>query len=103
MLEIAKHAKADLFKEILVAVEIFAVEKNIVLRSYNSELLILPEHVETLYKLKKPKEFSEYFLSSALLNRSARKLFLSWVRKDKTIWPRMFELIQKREEENKDT
>jgi hypothetical protein len=76
-----------------MVVEIFAVEKNIVLRSYNSELLILPEHVEKLNKLKKPKEFSEYFLQSALLNRSARKLFSSWLRKDKTIWPRIFDII----------
>ena len=60
------------------------------LRARNSELVILTEHVSALQKIDKVEEFHTYFLSEALLNRPARKLFQAWLRKDVTLWNRIF-------------
>ena len=65
----------------------------VVLRARSSELLILPQHVKELKNIQEPKKFSTYFNSTALINRPARKLFESWLRKDKTIWPRLYKVI----------
>ena len=66
---------------------------SIVLRARSSELLILPQYVRDLKKLENPKEFSEYFLGNALVNRPARKLFTAWLRKDATVWPRLYKTV----------
>ena len=66
---------------------------SVVLRARNSELLILPQYVFNLKKLNNPKEFSEYFLNHALVNRPARKLFTAWLRKDSTVWPRLYKTV----------
>ena len=60
------------------------------LRARNSELVILTEHVSELQKIDKVDDFHTYFLSEALLNRPARKLFQAWLRKDLTLWDRIF-------------
>ena len=75
------------------AVEIITNQGSVVLRARNSELLILPHHTKSLKKLIAPKKFSDYFLREALVNRSARKLFEAWLRKDQTIWPRIYKTI----------
>lgn len=76
-------------------VEITCVEKkSIVLQARASELLILPQHVLALGESKSPKEFSEYFMAEALVNRSARKLFQAWLRKDRNLWQRLYRTIR---------
>jgi hypothetical protein len=78
-----------------VEVEITCVEKkSIVLQARASELLILPQHVLALGESKSPKDFSEYFMNEALVNRSARKLFQAWLRKDRTLWQRLYRTIR---------
>ena len=74
-------------------VEILFHQDMVVLRARQSELLILPVHVRALKELKGPKEFSNYFMTEALINRPARKLFESWLRKDQGVWPRLFDVI----------
>ena len=74
-------------------VEIVHNEGAVVLRARASELLILPFHVKELQGLKKPQGFAEYFKSQALVNRPARKLFEAWLRKDGTLWPRLFKTV----------
>ncbi len=78
------------------AVELFIHENIAILRARGSELLILPQHVEALRQLTDPKEFSEYFLASALVNRPARKLYLAWLRKDTSLWTRLFKLLHEK-------
>ncbi len=66
----------------------------LVLRARGSELLILSHHVSSLKKKTVPKDFTSYFINEALLNRPARKLFEAWLRKDDTLWRRMYHSIQ---------
>ena len=56
-------------------VEIIPIQGSLVLRARGSELLILPSYVAELKNRVEPKEFASYFLSAALINRPARKLF----------------------------
>lgn len=79
----------------MLPVEILPVQETIVLRARGSELLILPHHVKELKGMTKPKDFSEYFRAEALVNRPARKLFEAWLRKDGTLWPRLYQTIHK--------
>lgn len=80
----------------MLPVEIVPVDgSTLVLRARGSELLILPQHIGELKSAKNPKEFTNYFLTNALLNRPARKLFEAWLRKDKTLWQRIYRTIQK--------
>lgn len=79
----------------MLPVEIIAVQETIVLRARGSELLILPIHVKELKALSKPRDFSQYFRSEALVNRPARKLFEAWLRKDDTLWPRLYQAVHK--------
>jgi hypothetical protein len=69
------------------------IEKNLVLQARGSELVILDEHVAVLKGLKKSKEFIEYFRHTALVNRPARKLFEAWLRKDGSLWKRIYESV----------
>lgn len=43
---------------------------------------ILPEDATQLRTMKGSSEFTEYFRSTALKNREARRVFQSWERKD---------------------
>jgi len=79
----------------VLPVEILPVQETIVLRARGSELLILPHHVKKLKGLTKPRDFSQYFRGEALVNRPARKLFEAWLRKDHTLWPRLYQAVHK--------
>ena len=84
----------------MLPVEIMPVPGGtLVLRARGSELLILPHHVTQLKNKKVPKDFTGYFLDEALLNRPARKLFEAWLRKDGSLWRRMYQCIQNDMEE----
>jgi len=76
-------------------VEVMQYQGAVLLRARGSELIILPNHVHELQNAKEPKAFAQYFLSEALVNRPARKLFDSWLRKDSELWKRIFHLIHK--------
>lgn len=77
----------------MLPVEILPVNESVVLRARGSELLILPGHVKELKGLKTPTDFTRYFMGEALINRPARKLFEAWLRKDNTLWPRLYKTI----------
>jgi len=79
----------------VLPVEILPVQETIVLRARGSELLILPHHVKKLKGFVKPRDFSQYFRAEALVNRPARKLFEAWLRKDHTLWPRLYQTVHK--------
>ena len=75
------------------AVELYAIQNSLILRARGVELLILPVHVEALKGLKESKAFAEYFLQTAMVNRSARKLYEAWLKKDSTLWRRIYHSI----------
>lgn len=79
----------------MLPVEILPVQESLVLRARGSELLILPHHVKSLKGLTKSREFSQYFRDEALVNRPARKLFEAWLRKDHSLWQRIYTTIHK--------
>ncbi len=76
-------------------VEIHFVQGAVILRERHAELLILPRYIETLQTLKQAQAFGDYFTKEALVNRPARKLFLAWVRKDPTLWNRLYSTVHK--------
>ena len=80
-------------------VEILPVQGTIILRARGSELLILAQHVQALKKIGQPQEFVTYFNKMALINRPARKLFQAWLRKDKSLWRRIYDTVKTIEEE----
>ncbi len=79
----------------VLPVELLPVQETLVLRARGSELLILPSHIRELKNLSKAKDFSQYFRAEALLNRPARKLFEAWLRKDQTLWTRLYRVVHK--------
>lgn len=77
----------------MLEVDIIPLQDTLVLRARGSELLILGPHVHELKSRKSPQDFSTYFMSKALINRPARKLFEAWLRKDRSLWPRIYKTI----------
>lgn len=84
------------------AVELYPIQNALVLRARGTELLVLPGHVEELKKLKDTKDFANYFIQKAMVNRSARKLFEAWLRKDNTLWRRIYHSVMHDFEETAD-
>ena len=78
----------------MASIQIVAVEEAVVLKDRSSELLILPDHVVFLKSFSKSKDFAKYFLEEALMNRSARKLYEAWLRKDKGLWRNLYEVVR---------
>ena len=83
-------------------VELYPIQNSLILRARGVELLVLSHHVQALKDKKETKEFSEYFLQKAMVNRSARKLFEAWLRKDTTLWRRIYHSVMHDFEENKE-
>ncbi len=79
----------------MAPVEIFHMNGSVILRARNSELLIIAHHVQELRNLKASADFASYFLKDALVNRPARKLFEAWLKKDRTLWPRLYNVVQR--------
>ena len=79
----------------MLPVELIPIQGTLVLRARGSELLILPQHIRELKSLVQAKDFTDYFLQSALINRPARKLFEAWLRKDTSLWKRIYTMVQK--------
>jgi len=75
------------------AVELYAIQNSLILRARGVELLVLPVHVEALKVLKDSKAFAEYFLQTAMVNRAARKLYEAWLKKDSTLWRRVYHSV----------
>lgn len=78
----------------MLPVEIYPIQDAMVLRARGSELLILANHVAALKNLKSAGDFAKYFLDEALVNRPARKLFEAWLRKDGSLWSRIYKTVQ---------
>ncbi len=74
-------------------VELYPIQNSLVLRARGVELLILPNHINELKARKDTKEFAEYFLKKAMVNRSARKLFEAWLKKDTSLWRRIYHSV----------
>ena len=75
-------------------IQIVPIEDAVVLKDRSSELLILPDHVIFLKSFSKSKDFAKYFLDQALMNRSARKLYEAWLRRDSNLWRKLYETIR---------
>lgn len=84
-------------------VELYPIQNSLILRARGVELLVLSNHVAELKELKDTKQFAEYFLQRAMVNRSARKLFEAWLKKDTTLWRRIYHSVMHDFEENAET
>ncbi len=86
----------------MTTVEVYYAQGAVVLRSKGAELLILPQYITHLQSLKDPKSFTDYFKMEALVNRPARKLFLSWERKDPSLWKRIYSIVHNNSERSEE-
>ena len=77
----------------MTPVEIIPMQGALVLRARGAELLILPAYVAELKQLKNTKDFAQFFMQQALINRPARKLYEAWLRKDKSLWQRIYKTV----------
>ena len=75
------------------AVEIYPIQNNLILRARGVELLVMPVHIDALKEKKDTKAFAEYFLQTAMVNRAARKLYEAWLKKDPTLWKRVYHSV----------
>ena len=64
---------------------------NLVLRRGQSSLVITPEHVQTLRTQESREGFNEFWRSTALQNREARRVFQAWERKDTQLLDKIFQ------------
>ena len=76
-----------------MATKLANAQGHVILQNGHTELLILDQYVSELKKLEEKKDFAEYFRSTALVNRNARRLFDSWIRKEPKLWSRLFEYV----------
>lgn len=83
-------------------VELYPIQNSLILRAGGTELLVLSHHVAELKVRKDTKEFAAYFLQKAMVNRSARKLFEAWLKKDSTLWRRIYHSVMHDFEENQE-
>ena len=82
----------------MLSVQIFYNQGLVVLQARSSEILIIPQHVSELQKTNDLNSFREYFMSEALVNRPARKLFQAWLKKDSSLWNRLFACVHDNKE-----
>lgn len=75
-------------------VKITRLGEHLVLTAPPSELLITADHVAKLQKLEEPREFVAYFCEEALTNRSARRLFAVWLKKEQGLWQRIYKAVR---------
>jgi hypothetical protein len=75
------------------AVELYPIQNSLILRARGVELLVLPVHIEELKEKKDSKAFADYFLQKAMVNRSARKLYEAWLKKDASLWRRVYHSV----------
>ena len=65
-------------------------QNSLVLRRGDSVLLIESDKVNQLRTLKENAAFEEYFRTTALVNREARRVFQAWERKDSALIGKLF-------------
>jgi len=72
------------------AVDLQWVRNSLVIRRGTTQILIDAEKVQSLRMLSDEAEFKNYFLTTALVNREARRTFHSWERKDISLLNKLF-------------
>lgn len=63
---------------------------NLILRRGASQILINAEHVQNLRIQDSEDAFSQFFRTTALQNREARRVFLAWERKDSELLKKIY-------------
>lgn len=68
-------------------------QNNLVLRRGDSVLLIESDKVNELRTRKEAPSFEEYFRTTALVNREARRVFQAWERKDSQLLHKLYQEV----------
>lgn len=76
------------------AVQLNWDRNNLIISRGMSQLLIKAEDIQALRALTSSDEFKSYFLTKALVNREARRVFSSWERKDSNLLPKLHSEIR---------
>jgi hypothetical protein len=66
-------------------------QNNMILRRGTSSLVINAEHVQELRTTDSEDAFKTFFLTKALQNREARRVFQSWERKDTKLLDKLYQ------------
>lgn len=67
---------------------------NLILKRGDSRILIEPDKIQELRIQEDESSFEAYFLTKALANREARRVFKSWERKDDELIKKLFKEIK---------
>ena len=72
-------------------------DNHLLLTRGHIELTITPDHLAVLQTLTDKKKFVDYFEQKALINRSARNTFRSWLRKEHSmLWQEVYQAVPNR-------
>ncbi|APJ03456.1 hypothetical protein [Silvanigrella aquatica] len=63
---------------------------NLILKRGASQILINAENVQSLRTQENEETFVQFFRTTALQNREARRVFLSWERKDTELLTKIY-------------
>ena len=69
------------------------VRNNLVIKRGTTQLLIEADKVQNLRSQADEDGFSTYFMTTALVNRVARRTFQSWERKDPSLLKKLFQEV----------
>ena len=68
-------------------------QNNMILKRGESMLLIESDKINELRTRKDNAAFEEYFRTTALVNREARRVFLAWERKDAALMSKLYQEV----------
>jgi hypothetical protein len=68
-------------------------QNNMILKRGESMLLIESDKINELRTRKDNAAFEEYFRTTALVNREARRVFLAWERKDAALMAKLYQEV----------
>jgi hypothetical protein len=66
---------------------------NLILRRGASQILINVENVQSLRSQESEETFNQFFRTTALQNREARRVFSSWERKDDALLHKIYKEV----------
>lgn len=66
---------------------------NLILRRGASQILINVENVQSLRSQESEESFNQFFRTTALQNREARRVFSSWERKDDALLHKIYKEV----------
>ncbi len=76
-----------------IAISLEWNRNNLILKRGASQILINVENVQSLRSQESEESFNQFFRTTALQNREARRVFSSWERKDDALLHKIYKEV----------